>query len=270
MKRDDSEVHYDLTHYRQIEHTIEFDKEDLVFVGVPVYAGRVPNFLLKTFNFLSGNGALAVPIVVYGNRHYDDALLELSHMLSRQGFRVFAAGTFIGEHAFSNEIAKGRPDRYDTKSMRRFSEQIAVFLNRNENELSLLFSKLSLSLLSPFSSDSSDKTHEWIPGQYPYRAYYQPLDIYNQPYDFKKIKPVTDLTKCSACMICVDICPTCAISSQDVSEVDGICIKCCACIKKCPESAKSFSDENFVKHRNELECDCVMRKEPECFFMDNE
>ena len=55
---------------------VSFTKEDLVIIGVPVYAGRVPNILLKYLDTISGNGALAVAVVVYGNRKFDDALIE--------------------------------------------------------------------------------------------------------------------------------------------------------------------------------------------------
>jgi len=49
--------------------------------GVPVYAGRVPNVLLKYLNTLEGNGAQAVPVVLFGNRNYDEALKELRNLL---------------------------------------------------------------------------------------------------------------------------------------------------------------------------------------------
>jgi len=49
-----------------------FEKEDLVVLGMPTYAGRVPHkalpFLRELFD---GNGALAVSIVTFGNRVFD-------------------------------------------------------------------------------------------------------------------------------------------------------------------------------------------------------
>src|SRR5665648_919822 len=87
-----------------------FTETDLVIVGIPVYAGRVPNVLLKYLNSVKGNGANAVAVVLYGNRDFDDALIELKDILSENGFKVIAAGAFIGEHSFSKILAKGRPD----------------------------------------------------------------------------------------------------------------------------------------------------------------
>ena len=48
---------------------------------MPVYAGRVPNFMLKYLAQTEGNGSMGVPIVVYGNRNYDDPLIELTYIL---------------------------------------------------------------------------------------------------------------------------------------------------------------------------------------------
>lgn len=63
-----------------------FSKEDIVVFGVPVIAGRVPNLLLKFLDTIRGEGALAVPIVLFGNRNYDDALIELRDILLKDGF----------------------------------------------------------------------------------------------------------------------------------------------------------------------------------------
>ena len=83
--------------------TYSFDKDSLVIAGVPVYAGRVPNVLLKFLNTLSGNQATAVAVVLYGNRDYDDALIEFKDILESNGFHVVAVGAFIGEHSFSTK-----------------------------------------------------------------------------------------------------------------------------------------------------------------------
>jgi hypothetical protein len=48
---------------------------------VPVYKGRAPVFLTDYFSRVKGNNTAVVFIVVYGNRDYDDALLELDIFL---------------------------------------------------------------------------------------------------------------------------------------------------------------------------------------------
>jgi flavodoxin len=89
---------------------LRFQMNDLVIFGTPVIAGRVPNVLLKYLEKIEGNGALAVPVVLYGNRDYDDALIELRDICERGGLHAIAAAAFVGEHSFSYALAMGRPD----------------------------------------------------------------------------------------------------------------------------------------------------------------
>ena len=54
--------------------------------------GRIPEILESCMEAFQGNGAMCVPVVVYGNRAFDDALKELSDILEERGFSVAAAG----------------------------------------------------------------------------------------------------------------------------------------------------------------------------------
>ena len=56
-------------------------ESELAIVGLPVYAGRLPNLLLNYLTTWQSNGAWAVPVVVYGNRSYGNALVELYDIL---------------------------------------------------------------------------------------------------------------------------------------------------------------------------------------------
>ena len=77
-------LYFDFTLPPARQEAKRFLKSDLVVFGVPVYAGRVPNVLLKYLNTLEGNGAQAVPVVLFGNRNYDEALKELRNLLELQ------------------------------------------------------------------------------------------------------------------------------------------------------------------------------------------
>mgnify|MGYP000976639738 FL=1 len=57
-----------------------------------------------------------------------------------------------------------------------------------------------------------------------------------------------------------------SISFDGVSNFKGICIKCCACIKKCPNQAKYFDDPDYLHHKEELEINFILRREPEVFL----
>ena len=60
------------------EEVRKFEAGELIIFGTPVYAGRIPNKILPAVQTLfEGNGALAVPVVTFGNRSFDNALIEL-------------------------------------------------------------------------------------------------------------------------------------------------------------------------------------------------
>ena len=73
------------------QETRSYGPGDLVVFGTPTYAGRIPNKLLPFVQSgFQGNGALAVPVAVFGNRSYDNALMELRNELEAHGFHTVA------------------------------------------------------------------------------------------------------------------------------------------------------------------------------------
>ena len=70
---------------------MNFSADELVVLGVPVYAGRVPNLILPYVQgSIKAEGALAVPVVLYGNRNFDDGLMELRNVMRDNGFKPIA------------------------------------------------------------------------------------------------------------------------------------------------------------------------------------
>ena len=124
----DCEVYdYTLPAARRQELTIP--SGDVAVVGCPTYAGRVPNLLMPYLrDMVHGEGALAVPVVLFGNRNYDDALMELSQLLTADGFSCVAGGAFVGEHSFSRTLGAGRPSGADMAEMDAFAEHVAAKL----------------------------------------------------------------------------------------------------------------------------------------------
>ena len=108
------------------QETLRFGEKDLVVFGTPVYAGRVPNVLLPFLQErIVGGGALAVPVVLFGNRNYDDALIELRNILAADGMYPIAAGAFVGEHSFSRVLGANRPNAEDEALMDEFAARVA-------------------------------------------------------------------------------------------------------------------------------------------------
>ena len=208
-----------------------FEPEDLVIFAYPVYAGRIPQVLDGVLNRMRGNGASVVPLCVYGNRAYEDALLEAKNRLTENGFAVIAAGAFIGEHSLSVKLAAGRPDSADLQIAASFAEQIAQKI------------------------ESGDSSVPAVKGKFPYRE--------RMPAG-KPVRPVTADT-CTGCGLCVKICPMGIIHSADPKIVGEGCLYCSACVKRCPVQAKHFEDPGILALKERLETSFLERKEPELF-----
>lgn len=221
---------------------VRFNADDIVIFGVPVYAGRVPNVLLNYINSIKSNGSPAIAVVLYGNRNYDDALIELRDILDSNGFKVIAACAFIGEHSFSEILAEGRPDETDLNTAGSFAKQI--------------YNKIA---------GQSELSSVPVAGNRPYRPYYKPKDGKGHPVDIRKVTPRTN-SNCIDCKLCAKVCPMGSIDCENVSHLSGICIKCGACIKRCPVNAKYYDDENYLRHKHELEAELTIRKAPELFL----
>lgn len=224
---------YDFTLPGMRENGFAAGKDDLVIFGTPVYAGRVPNVLLKYLATIQGNGALAVPVVLFGNRNFDDGLIELRDILENTGFHTVAAAAFVGEHSFSKTLAAGRPDADDMKEALAFAGKVSEKVKGlTEGE-------------APAPVEVEGVPH-------PYRGYYQPRDRKGVSIDIRKVKSLVS-DACDDCKICADVCPMGSISRENVREYTGICIKCGACIKKCPKQARYYEDEGYLYHQHELE-----------------
>ena len=219
-----------------------FGRDDFLILGLPVYAGRVPNVLREFIAGLRGDQTPAVVLAMYGNRSPGDALAELRELLTDGGFLVLGAGAFIGEHSFSQVLAKGRPNDADLAELSRFAGALADKFLRGDR-----------------SADYA------VPGTLPLQGYYKPLGLDGQPVNFLKAKPETS-DACTRCGLCVRLCPMGSIAPEDPSAVPGVCIKCCACVKECPVGAKTFTDPGFLSHLAQLEANYQAPKAPEWYL----
>ncbi len=223
-----------------VESTEDFTADVPVVIGVPVYGGRVPLTAIDRIRRLKGAGTPVVLVAVYGNRHYEDALLEMKNIVSELGFVPFAAGAFIGEHSFSSDlsqIAVGRPDAEDLLAAQAFGERISDALD----ELDLSAGLLDLK----------------VPGNFPYRRRGGVFSC------APGVKP--DL--CTLCGACVSVCPVGAIAIEDsVTTNPASCIVCCACIKNCLSGARVMENSRIIEVAATMSVKCAERRIPETFL----
>ena len=208
-----------------------FKENDTVVFGVPVYSGRIPDCILDYINTIKGENTKIILIAVYGNRHFDDTLVEMEDITKNNGFRVISAAAFIGEHSFTAKVANNRPDEKDLEIAYNFGLELKNIIKKDNIKLI-------------------------IPGNRPYR-------------EKKPAVPMAPVVseKCNECKKCVDGCPVGAISYNNKIIIDeNKCIRCNSCIKNCPVGAISFMDQ-LINPINWLESNCMeTRKEPDVFL----
>ena len=209
-----------------------FTEHELVVVGVPVYGGRVPETARERLQKLHGKRTPVVLIVTYGNRAYEDALLELSDILKEQGFIPAAAAAVVTEHNIAHIYGAGRPDEKDKKEMTAFAEAVREKLKSTAGSTKLL--ELS------------------IRGNRPYR-----------PYGTLPLK-ISVSSACEGCGTCIRKCPVQAISRTDAKVTDeSACITCMRCTAVCPVHARRLSRFVVAVAGRKLRKQCAERKEPE-------
>ena len=210
--------------------TYSFAADELVVFASPTYAGRLPNKMQPAFaSDFHGEGTAAVPVVLFGNRSFQDALSELGILLRQNGFVPVGGASLVSEHVFSDKLATGRPDADDLSALKEFAHRLLEKLTAAQEP-------------EPVA----------LPGNDPVGPYYTPLGTDGQPAKFLKAVPKTS-DACTNCGACAAVCPMGSIVADDCREMQGICIKCQACIKACPAEAKYFDDPAFLSHVAMLE-----------------
>lgn len=210
---------------------VAFKKTDTVIVGMPVFAGRIPALAKQRLLNIKGDQTPAIAVVVYGNRDYEDALLELKETLEQNGFRVIAAGAFIARHSLFPAVAADRPDRDDLKIIDDFAARCIEKIKNKD-----------------FSSVS-------VPGKKPYKEAL-PVPLYPSVSD-----------ACVSCLKCVEMCPVRAISQENPKETDfSKCISCGACVHVCPVHARCFKGEMYEKAQQMIVPKCATYLKPEIFL----
>lgn len=207
----------------------DIHEEDLVIIAMPVFAGRVPALAVERLRRIQSNLAKCAVVAVYGNRAYDDALLEMQDVTTEMGFRVVAAVSAVAEHSIARVYAAGRPDSEDRKELAAFG---AAIINKVEGT----------DEYKPLS----------LPGNRPYRA------GNTGPF------PTAD-ERCTDCGTCRKLCPADAIPADNLRNVHkDTCISCMRCLSVCPTKARNIGQVEMMV-TEKLKTLCATRKGNELF-----
>ena len=224
-------VTVDLTDSGLDFNAVSMTEDDVAVISVPAYAGRIPAVVADRLGMVHGNGARAVLVCVYGNRAFEDTLVELEDVAKRAGFRVVAAVSAIAEHSVARQFAAGRPDAQDAAQLAEFAQQIQQKL---------------------LVEDTSEPS---IPGNRPYK----------QAGGHSMVPHATE--DCVSCGACAALCPVRAIDKDDPRQVDGeACISCMRCVSVCPQNAREPNPAALSAVTKMLSKVCVVRKECELFI----
>lgn len=215
----------------EISKEIKIDKDSICIFSAPCYGGRIPKLVAERLSKISSKGARTIVCVTYGNRAFEDSLIELSDCVESNGFNIIAGCAVIGEHNIMHIYGKNRPDTSDLNEIKEFSNKVVEKIKNN-------------TLTKPD-----------FPGNHPYK------ELHSGKTDI-----LVDENTCINCGLCSSKCPTKAISPDGLTLDKNLCINCMRCIKICPKNSRSISKEFVDMLITRVGKACEERKENQFYL----
>lgn len=185
---------------------IAIDGDDAVLIAMPDFAGRAPAVAIERLKGIQGNGASCVVMIVYGNRAFEDGLVEMADAATEAGFVVVAGIAAIAQHSIMPQYAKGRPNAADRQRLREFATVTKTLVAKGENAI------------------------DAIPGNRPYKK-----------AGSTTLVPAVNNKHCTKCGMCATSCPVSAINPTTFKAHKKTCIECMRCIDVCPVQARTIN-----------------------------
>lgn len=184
---------------------ISLANDDMAVIAMPSFGGLAPQLALDRLAKIKANNCKCVIVTVYGNRAYEDTLVQMEDYAIKAGFNVIAAISAVAEHSILHQYATSRPDENDCNKLAEFGIQILA------------------------KAEKKDYSEPIIPG--------------NRPYKKAGAGMVPKAgNSCTACGLCADKCPAGAIDKSNPRIINkSKCISCMRCIAVCPKQARKVN-----------------------------
>lgn len=219
-------INIDLSNAKTDFTKCKINKEDMVLIAMPSFGGRAPGIAIERLKKINGNGAKCTLICTYGNRAYEDTIVEMKDAANKCGFKVIAAISAIAQHSIMPQYAANRPDSVDKNQLINFADQITKKVGNIIN----------------------------IPGNRPYK----------KSANAKLVPKLKN--SCIKCGLCSEKCPVQAIDPVNFKTDSKKCISCMRCVKRCPKNARKINGVMVFIASMVIKKTCSLRKENELFI----
>jgi iron-sulfur cluster-binding protein len=211
---------------------------DVLFAGVPVYAGHAESHMLQTLEVMpfpdQKRSKIAVPFITYGGVHSFVALEEMGKILKMRKYVPIMGIKLVALHTlsrfFNNQIEKDRPDN---------KEKLLI-----EAAVNKIFEIYSCK--EPIKDNSAYFNYTKCPMHFI-------LKILSQERIHKKFKTVQIIKRnCQTCKKCISVCPVnnFIFENGKVSlKNQKDCILCGECFYNCTNNAIYFEYQKVAQKR---------------------